>query len=329
MRIDTLPVRLVVVSVFALLVVNRARADTLFVSDYGQGVSGAGAISVIANQVVSTFASGLTEPTGIAFDSSGNLYVGCETVVNGFLQPAIDKITSNKTVTVFASDLTDHVEDIAFDKSGNLYAATSNASALQGGGAIDKITPSGGKSIFVTLPPTSIVGDVGLTGLAFDGQGNLFAADFKTIYKITPSGSASTFVTLPNVNQFNDADIVGLAFDKAGNLYADAGNVIEQISPAGAIRQFAAVNIEDNAFGNAFDSAGYLFVGLGPASAVDDILPDGSGVSVWANIPNGPRYIADPSVSLPVPEPAGVTILLAGTITFLSRRRSQSKKEML
>src|ERR1700683_940965 len=101
-------------------------ADTLFVSDYGEGTTGARSISeIVPNQTVTPFATGLTEPTGLAFDSSGNLYLGVEKIVNGFNQPALDKITPAGQLTTFASALSSHVEGLAFDASGNLYAATS------------------------------------------------------------------------------------------------------------------------------------------------------------------------------------------------------------
>ncbi len=67
-------------------------------------------------------------------------------------------------------------------------------------------------SLFATLPAGS-----GSAGLAFDGSGNLYAADQSTnkISKITSGGAVSLFATLPGGSL-----PFGLAFEGSGNLYA-------------------------------------------------------------------------------------------------------------
>ncbi len=79
-------------------------------------------------------------------------------------------------------------------------------------------------SVFANVPFPS--------GLAFDSNGNLYAADnfASEINKITPGGVVSHFATLP----FN-SNVLGLAFDNNGNLYAADNNTsqISEISPDG------------------------------------------------------------------------------------------------
>ena len=101
-----------------------------------------------------------------------------------------------------------------------MYVANGNTSQIL------QITPGGAVSFFATA------GTFGLTGLAADSSGNLYASDIYAdkIDKITPGGSVSLFATLP----FNSG-AYGLAFDGGGNLYtADfASAKISKISPDG------------------------------------------------------------------------------------------------
>ena len=55
--------------------------------------------AILPSNAITTFASGLNEPLGITFDSSGNLYVA----LNG--SNTIDKITPGGATSTFASGL--------------------------------------------------------------------------------------------------------------------------------------------------------------------------------------------------------------------------------
>src|SRR5260370_573381 len=82
---------------------------------------------------------GLSIPFGLAFDATGNLFVG------DAAQGTITRFTPDGTRTAFASGLNGPT-GMAFDSAGNLYVA-------QGGfnnATIIKITPSGAKSVFAT-----------------------------------------------------------------------------------------------------------------------------------------------------------------------------------
>ena len=70
--------------------------------------------------VVSTFATGLNGPTGLAFDSSGNLYVANYDNGSG---TTISKITPGGTVSTFATGLNGS-EGLAFDSKAIFTSAT-------------------------------------------------------------------------------------------------------------------------------------------------------------------------------------------------------------
>ena len=128
-----------------------------------------GAIKKIDGGVVSTFASGLSNPAGIAFDGSGNLYVS-EQINSG----TIRKISSTGVVTTFATGLT-YPYGLAFDTSGNLYVAERYNTR-----AIIRITPGGVKTTYITLANNPQY-------LTFTSSGNLYVSNDYLISKIVPA----------------------------------------------------------------------------------------------------------------------------------------------
>ncbi len=255
---------------------------------------------VSSTGTVSTFA---TPPgsitTGLAFDSSGNLYVA----ENGSDQ--ISKVTPGGVASLFATlPGGSNPQGLAFDSSGNLYAAdvTSNQ--------ISKITPGGTVSLFATLP-----GGSNPFGLAFDTSGNLYAANATTdtISKITSGGVVSLFATLPG-----GSDPFGLAFDSSGNLYAADHNTnkISKITPGGVVSLFASLPAGSGVDGLAFDPLGNLYVADTNANKISEISPDGLTVTTFATGIPSPKFI----LAVPEPGSAGVVVAFAlGAVALLRR----------
>ena len=163
-------------------------AGNLFVTtgyrdDFGFPINGSGKIyKLTPNGVRTTFASGLDLPTGLAFDSAGNLFVAN---VSKFINGAIYKFTPAGGRTTFASGLT-NPEAVAFDNAGNLFVSAFYSTSYPGG-AIYKITSGGVRSTFA-------IGVSPFAPMACDSAGNLFVSDFGgNIYKFTPSRVRSTF----------------------------------------------------------------------------------------------------------------------------------------
>jgi DNA-binding beta-propeller fold protein YncE len=120
-------------------------------------------------------------PYGLAFDSSGSLFVS--TYRGGSLY----KFTPGGGFTSFGSGLSDPFA-VACDAAGDVFVADLGGGGTQDG-SIYKFAPDGTRTTFATgLDPI---------GLAFDGSGNLFAADYgsDTIYKYMPDGTRSTFAS--------------------------------------------------------------------------------------------------------------------------------------
>ena len=239
-----------------------AKADNIFVTDSVYGTitefDSSGNRSVFGS-----VPSGLNVgASGLAFDSSGNLYVVSDSsgsIVKfdakgnpstfatkaGGEALAIDsggnvyaadpgsggrvvKFDSAGNSSVFASGLVD-AEGLAFDGTGNLYVSD------RYGGRILRFDPSGNGGVFA-----SGFG-IGPVGLAFDSNGNLFAAGGSTVMKFDPSGHGSVFATVSGFHNF-----WGIAFDSKGNLYvadtlSGGNNAILKVGAGGYAAVFASL----------------------------------------------------------------------------------------
>ena len=238
----------------------------------------------------------LNNPTALAFDHAGNLFVADHAAETIF------KLTPDGTRSVFVTGV--RLSDgngLAFDAADNLFVL-SPSGEYHVGGTILKFSPDGSRSTFAT--------GVGLPySLAIDPSDNLFVSDWDTgsIYKLTPKGDKSTFATTEIAAKILACDQAGnlfagvplkhsifkyepggarsdfatgittyaLAVDKAGNVYVgDTGNTIFKFAPTGAKSDFAKVTNSPRNF--AFDASGNLFVAESFSGAISKFAPDGT-----------------------------------------------------
>ena len=191
----------------------------------------------------SGFIYGISDPSGLAQDEFGNIYVA------NYSNTSINKISSDgKTMTTIASGLSSPY-GLAIDTSGNLYCSN------YGDSTISKITANGNISTFVN----SSSGLVRPTGLAFDTSGNLYcsSSENNTIYKVDPNGNSTIFVTDSQVSA-----PFGLVFDGSGNLYC-ACNGTGRIIKIGSNKNISTVASMSNGIDGprflAFDGSGQLY----------------------------------------------------------------------
>lgn len=244
----------------------------------------------------------------------------------------ITRIEPDGTTSIFASGLTSP-RGMALDSTGSLYVGTQNG--------IRRITPAGVVSSFAAIGPVD--------GLAFDGNGNLYAGReaFDEIDKITSDGTVTKWLSLSDaIDPAWDGDTLyitrpaavvkvtpdgtltgvasfphpipgGIAFAPDGKLYAESNGVIYKISASGVVTMFTTLSQVSAAFptGLAFDSAGNLYVPSG--SNLDRISPDGQTTVLAAGL-HGPEYVA-----VQVPEPAEMGTLAIACIGLLRRRRGR------
>ncbi len=251
------------------LICSSASAQNLFAVDAAQGTINGNIDEFTPNGVQSTFASGLNDPFGLAFDKSGNLFVSDFVADAG--SGAVYKFTPAGVRTTFASGI---YVALAFDAAGNLFVADDSA--------IYKFTPAGVRTIFASLNRPH--------GLAFDRAGNLFVAAgggdiflyTGSVYKFTPTGVRTTFAS-------GLGGPIALAFDSRGNLFlADGGAsgydwppvvnaAIYKFTPSGLRSTVASENdqVPVIPIGLAIDSADNLFVAEEVSGSILKFTPSG------------------------------------------------------
>jgi hypothetical protein len=152
------------------------RSGSLFVTN---GTAGT-VVRIEPNGTKTTYASAFHNPTNLAFDPQGNMFV-CE---NGYGGNAsiISKTTPTGNRTTFASGL-NNAEGLAVDAAGNLFEAET-------GVGIYKFTPAGTRTLFTNAVSAPRY-------LAFDSAGNLFVStpNSQFISKVAPNGTVSQFAS--------------------------------------------------------------------------------------------------------------------------------------
>ena len=267
-------------------------------------------VSTLAGSAAAGFADGTGDaaqfngPSGMAVDSSGNVYVA------DYYNHRIRKLTPAGVVTTWAGSGTAGFADdtgaaaqfngpwgIAVDPSGNVYVADNNNHKIR------KITPAG---VVTTLAGTGTAGSADgpggtaqfnfPSGLAIDASGNVYVTDDHMIRKITPNGVVSTLAGSTTSGSTDGAGTLArfkwpysLTVDTSGNVYvADTFNhLIRKITPAGVVTRFAGTGTIGSADGTsanaefnlpssvAVDTSGNVYVSEVGNHAIRKITPAG------------------------------------------------------
>jgi hypothetical protein len=208
--------------------------------------------------------SELGQPTDVAVDSHGNLYV------TDLKSDVVEEVTSSGQLSIFAGqvgqsgtptpgaatgsdfDLSDGgtCGGIAVNRAGDVYVADC------GNDVVEEVTPSGQLSIVAgqvgqagtPTPGPATSSDLDdPAGVAVDGSGNLYIADNgnDVVEKVTPAGQLSIIAgevgqdgpPTPGPATSSEIGSVDIAADAVGDVYiADAGSdVVEKVTPAGQL----------------------------------------------------------------------------------------------
>jgi len=156
---------------------------------------------VTPDQMVKPFITELLNPTGLAIDRNGYLFVSCRQ------DGTIHRVSPDGRSMQWIEGM-GIATGLAFDKAGNLYVGDRS-------GTIFKIGPDREIFVFATLEPS-----ISAYHLAFSPTGELYVtgpttSSFDRVYRVTPAGEVSTFYRGLGRPQ-------GLAFDRLGNLYVAA-----------------------------------------------------------------------------------------------------------
>ena len=268
-----------------LLLSSAAQAQNLFESDYNSGI-----IYEFTNGIASgqgTFATGLSAPSGLAFDRAGDLFEmdGGTGQIYEFTNGAASERG------VFATGLNGD-NGLAFDRAGDLFVAdfySGNIYEFTNGVASER-------GIFASNLPYSY-------DIAFNSTGDLFVASIiiingvgnngTYITKITPAGSASRFYT-------GTGALYGLAFDSAGDLFASdygtgaygTGQIYEFTNGVASEEGTIASGLA-GVGGLAIDNAGDLFVAGSQGNNIYEFTNGvATGESIFATGLNSPNNLA-------------------------------------
>jgi hypothetical protein len=287
----------------------HAQGPDLYASINHPNVTGPGAVYKYTTAgVQNTVVASVVQPRGLAFDSFGNLFVASTDFdSNGNFVGSILEVTPDGTVSTFATGFPTNffLLGLALDTAGDVFVMGENTSDPNLASTIFEVSPGGAISTFGTIPGLG-------QGVAFDSNGNLFAADGgdHTIFVFTPTGMRSVFAGpesfLPTEGPRD------LAFNSAGNLFASTllvdatgnstgnGRVLE-FTPNGVETTFGT-GLTNEPRGIAIDSTGNLFVAEIGHNRPGDILkftPAGGAPTVFAIAGRpqgngGPEFLAFP-----------------------------------
>lgn len=171
------------------------RNGDVYASDFfGIGFNGNSVYRISPDGTSTLYASGLSQPAGLAFNLNDVLYVA------EFAGNKVSSINAQGVITQFASGL-DQPADLVFDSDTNLYVSNF------GNGTISKITPSGSVITFVTGLDQPV-------GLAIDENDFLYSANLINgkIFKINSSGNKDLLTIIPDLP-------IGFMTYSLGNLF--------------------------------------------------------------------------------------------------------------
>jgi len=245
-------------------------------------ISPGGVVSTLAGSGASAFANGIgagasfDTPSGVSFDTSGNVYVADST------NNCIRKISPGGVVSTLAGSGTGAFANgigagasfylpfgVAVDTSGNVYVADSANSRIR------KISPGGVVSTLAGSGTGTFADGIGTGatfhtpfGVALDTSGNCYVADWghNRIRKISPGGVVTTLASFKYPSR--------VTVDSSGNVYVadSANNRIRKISSGGDVSTLAgsgagtfadgsgAVASFNGPRGMALDTSGNLYV---------------------------------------------------------------------
>ncbi len=205
----------------------------------------------------------LNRPNAVAYDGSGNAYVGNEVASN------VVRLGTDGSTTTVATGVSPSALHMASD--GNLYVLE--------GHQLNRVAPDGTRMVIAT----------GLSGAfalapAPDGNGLVLSEPGQNRIRRVDAGGA--------LSVYSDASFTtvrSMRTDAAGNIYILTSSHITRVTPAGQVSRF--VSGLNNAYDMVFDATGNLIVTEYSLRRLLSIDPNGN-VSVLATLTFNPAAIA-------------------------------------
>lgn len=209
----------------------------------------------ISSNTTTPAAVGINNPYGVALDSSGNIYVS--DVENNMIYKTDEDGT---TPLVTANGGLSSPKGIALDSSNNIYVADSNNHNIR------KFSSDGSD---ISIFNCNVEGEP--YGVAADSDGNIYVAYMTNdeSYVINQFNSNGGFIAEIGAGIFSHSSRKQIAVDNSDNIYisdsneADEKNIIYKMNASGQIEVYASYASEYKIKGMAVDKNGNIYVAEG------------------------------------------------------------------
>lgn len=294
-------------------------------------------------------------PFGLAVDANGNLYIADEG------NNVIRKMDTTGLVSTFAGiggvkGAANGVDSlatfnkpfgVATDAAGNVYVTDAGNNLIRMIGTAGTVSTFAGTGIAGSSNVADSVTFNSPLGVAVDGSGNVFVADYENnlIRKISQAGVVSTLAGsgakgaddgLDTAATFNLPEAV--AVDVSGNVYvADNGNdLIRKITPAGQVSTFAGSGQPgksdgtgiaasfNSPFGIAVDAAGNVYVADSGNNLIRKISPSGDVTTIAGSGSKGANDGTGKAANFNTP--AGIAVDKSGNIYVADENNNLIRK---
>lgn len=234
----------------------------------------------VSAQTVTDYVTSISPPSGIVFDSQGNLFIG------DYLNYKIIKVDLLGNKTTITSRLEGSPNQITLDSNGNIWVPSEFFTSIA------KVTQGG------IITNYAAVGNA--YGVAIDASGSVYFSESG------PGNIKKIDITSGNITTFKSGLKTprGLTFDANGDLLVACGgsaNKVIKISPAGTITDVitginSPYDLTLNTNGDLYVSTGFggsiYFLANGGADGSQSVFSSGLGSAYGITIRNNDLYVA-------------------------------------
>jgi sugar lactone lactonase YvrE len=297
------------------------------------GISGGPRIAVTEDGGIKT--ATFADPTELAFDHAGNLYVA---------DGKIRRISAAGIVSTIGTGNVRHATGIAADGEGNLYVSDDDTD----NGTIFKLTPNGASTVVAKYAGHGSETLFRPSHVGIAPNGDIYSFGHGSLLKVSANGIATILAGSfkyghPHIKEglgkeatlFEDAK---LAFDHDGNIYLANQFMVVKVSSAGVLTFFAGSPSRvssgdgkgrearfDQPEGIAVDKSGMIYIADSGNEIIRKVTPDGV-VTTFAGTPDEEGFVDGPGNKAKFMRPLGLAFDGEGNLLVADSRNDAIRK---